>query len=211
MRMKIAKEGVRFILPCGILAVLFFGAGWWGMALPFLLLALAFSFFFRDPRRTVPEDKDVLLAPADGRVIKIDTAASHPLLPSPVTSVSIFLSLFDVHITRSPLSGVVQKIDYHPGQFFPAYKDEASSKNESNSLFLKGEKTDIFLKQIVGVAARRIKCYVSENEKITQGQKIGLMYFGSRVEVYCPPSVRLTVGLDQKVKAGETVIAGVRT
>jgi phosphatidylserine decarboxylase len=208
--MKIVKEGVCFVLPCGVLAVLFMGLGWWGFAVPFIILGLAFSFFFRDPKRRIPQDENVVIAPADGRVIKIDTAASLPLLSSPVTCVSIFLSLFDVHVTRAPLSGMVQKIEYHPGQFFRAYKEEASSRNESNSLFLKGEKTDIFLKQIVGVAARRIKCYVKEKEKVVRGQKIGLMYFGSRVEVYCPPSVRLSVDLNQKVKAGETIIAEVR-
>jgi len=209
--MRIAKEGFRFILPCGVLAVLFFGIGWWGMALPFLVAALAFSFFFRDPNRTIPQDEKALVAPADGKVIKIDPASSHPLLPSPVTCVSIFLSLFDVHITRSPLSGTVEKIDYRPGQFFPAYKDEASLKNESNSMFLRGEKADLFLKQIVGVAARRIKCYVQENQKIARGQKIGLMYFGSRVEIYCSSSVRVKVDPGQKVKGGETIIAEVKT
>ena len=160
---------------------------------------------------TIPKDEKALVAPADGKVIKIDTASSHSLLPSPVTCVSIFLSLFDVHITRSPLAGTVAKIDYQPGQFFPAYKDEASLKNESNSLFLKGEKTDLFLKQIVGVAARRIKCFVRENQKVARGQKIGLMYFGSRVEIYCPPSVQVKVDPGQKVKGGETIIAEVRT
>jgi phosphatidylserine decarboxylase len=209
--MRIAKEGLRFILPCGVLAVLFFGVGWWIVALPFVLATLAFSFFFRDPNRTIPQDEGALVAPADGKVIKIDPASSHPLLHSPVTCVSIFLSLFDVHITRSPLSGTVEKIDYSPGQFFPAYKDEASQKNESNSLLLRGEKTDLFIKQIVGVAARRIKCYVRENQKVARGEKIGLMYFGSRVEIYCPPSVRVRVDPGQKVKGGETIIAEVRT
>ncbi len=209
--MRIAKEGFRFILPCAALTILFFGVGWWGAALPFLAATLAFSFFFRDPSRRIPEDERALVAPADGRVVKINAASSHPLLPSPVTCVSIFLSLFDVHITRSPLSGTVEKIDYRRGQFFPAYRDEASQKNESNSMFLKGVKTDLFLKQIVGVAARRIKCYVRENQKVTRGQKIGLMYFGSRVEIYCPPSVLVRVERGQKVKAGETIIAEVRT
>ncbi len=209
--MRIAKEGFRFILPCAALAVLFFGIGWWGIALLFLAAGLAFCFFFRDPNRRIPQDEKALVAPADGKVVKIDATSSHPLLPSPVTCVSIFLSLFDVHITRSPLSGTVEHIDYRPGQFFPAYKDEASLKNESNSMFLRGEETNLFLKQIVGVAARRIKCYVQENQKVARGQKIGLMYFGSRVEIYCPPSVRVKVDPGQKVKGGETIIAEVRT
>jgi phosphatidylserine decarboxylase len=207
--MRIAKEGLGFILPCVALAAIFFAVGWWGLAVPFLIAGLGFSFFFRDPKRKIPGDENLLVAAADGKVIKIETAASHPLLPPPVTSVTIFLSLFDVHITRAPLSGRVQKIDYQPGRFFPAYKEEASLRNESNSLFLKGEKTDIFIKQIAGVVARRIKCYVKENEKVARGQKIGLMYFGSRVEIYLPPSVRVKVSLSQKIKAGETIIGEV--
>jgi phosphatidylserine decarboxylase len=207
--MKIATEGIRLILPSLSLAFVFFALGWGALALPFLLAGLGFAFFFRDPNRRIPAGENLLVAPADGKVIKIETAVSHPLLPSPVTIISIFLSLFDVHITRAPLSGQVQKIDYQPGRFFRAYKDEASLRNESSSLFLKGEKTDIFIKQIVGVAARRIKCYVKESEKVARGQKIGLMYFGSRVEIYLPPSVRANVSLSQKVKAGETVIGEV--
>jgi phosphatidylserine decarboxylase len=207
--MRIAKEGIRFILPCLFLALVFFALGWWGLALPFLAAGLAFVFFFRDPKRAIPADERLFLAPADGRVVKIETGVSHPLLASPVTVVSIFLSLLDVHITRAPLAGQVLKIDYRPGRFFPAYKDEASRRNESNSLLLHGDKTDVFLRQIVGVAARRIKCYVRENEKVARGQKVGLIYFGSRVEVYLSRSVRLLARPDQKVKAGETVIGEV--
>jgi phosphatidylserine decarboxylase len=208
--MKIAKEGFLFILPALALFILFLAVKWWPLALLFLLLALAFTFFFRDPTRVSPEGDDFLLSPADGKVVKIESFTTHPELSAPGVVVSIFLSLFDVHLTRSPLSGTVVKMDYRPGKFFPAYKDEAGTQNESRSLFIRGPKARILVKQIVGVAARRIKCFVHENEKISRGQKIGLMYFGSRVDLYLPPEIQVRTGLAHKVKAGLTVIAEVK-
>ena len=207
--MKIAKEGLLFIAPSLALAVLLLYAGWWPLSVVFLLLAAAFVFFFRDPVRKIPEDERLVLSPADGMVLMIDSLPSHPDLPGPVTHICIFLSLFDVHLTRAPLTGTVRRVDYHPGKFFPAYRDEAGKLNESNSLLIQGEKLAVFLKQIVGVAARRIKCFVRADDRVTRGQKIGLMYFGSRVEVFLPPGTKIKTEVGQKVKAGESVIAEV--
>ncbi len=207
--MKIAKEGFLFIAPPLALAVLFLGVGWWPLGVVFLLLAAAFVFFFRDPARKIPEDERLVLSPADGKVLTVDTLPSHPDLPGPVTRVCIFLSLFDVHLTRAPLTGTVRRVDYHPGKFFPAYRDEAGKLNESNTLLIQGEKLAVSLKQIVGVAARRIKCFVRANDRIVRGQKIGLMYFGSRVEICLPPGTKIKTDVGQKVKAGESVIAEV--
>jgi len=207
--MKIAKEGLLFIAPSLALAVLLLYAGWWPLSVVFLLLAAAFVFFFRDPVRKIPEDERLVLSPADGKVLMIDSLPSHPDLPGPVTHICIFLSLFDVHLTRAPLTGTVRRVDYHPGKFFPAYRDEAGKLNESNSLLIQGEKLAVFLKQIVGVAARRIKCFVRADDRIVRGQKIGLMYFGSRVEVFLPPGTKIKTEVGQKVKAGESVIAEV--
>jgi phosphatidylserine decarboxylase len=207
--MKIAKEGLLFIAPSLALAVLLLYAGWWPLSVVFLLLAAAFVFFFRDPVRKIPEDERLVLSPADGKVLMIDSLPSHPDLPGPVTHICIFLSLFDVHLTRAPLTGTVRRVDYHPGKFFPAYRDEAGKFNESNSLLIQGEKLAVFLKQIVGVAARRIKCFVRADDRIVRGQKIGLMYFGSRVEVFLPPGTKIKTEVGQKVKAGESVIAEV--
>lgn len=208
--MKIAREGLPFILACGVLAFVFLVAGWWGISLLFLAGSGAFAFFFRDPHRLIPEGEGLIIAPADGKILKTEILNSHPFLPPPIACVSIFLSLFDVHITRSPLSGTVQSLEVQPGRFFPAYKDEARTQNEQVSMFINGKKLDILLKQIVGIAARRIKCYVKENEKVERGQKIGLMYFGSRVDLYLPSSVSIEVSLGQKVKAGESVIGEVQ-
>jgi phosphatidylserine decarboxylase len=207
--MKIAKEGLLFIAPSLALAALLLTVGWWPLGTFFLLLATAFVFFFRDPARKIPEDERLVLSPADGKVLRVDTLPSHPDIPGPVTRVCIFLSLFDVHLTRAPLTGTVRRIDYHPGKFFPAYRDEAGELNESNSLLIHGEKLAVSLKQIVGVAARRIKCFVRADDRVTRGQKIGLMYFGSRVEVCLPPETTIITGVGQKVRAGESVIAEV--
>jgi phosphatidylserine decarboxylase len=207
--MKIAKEGFLFIAPSLVLAVLLFYLGWWPLGAFFLLLAAAFVFFFRDPSRKIPEDESLVLSPADGKILRIDSLSSHPDIPGPVTRVCIFLSLLDVHLTRAPLTGTVRRIDYHPGKFFPAYRDEASELNESNSLLIRGETVSVFLKQIVGVAARRIKCFVRADDRVVRGQKIGLMYFGSRVEVCLPPGTTIKAGVGQKVRAGESVIAEV--
>jgi phosphatidylserine decarboxylase len=207
--MKIAKEGLVFILPAILLAAVLLAIGWWPAGLLFSLFAAAFIFFFRNPKRTIPGGEHLIVSPADGKVLKIDTLPSHPDIPGPATRICIFLSLFDVHLTRAPLSGTVARVDYHPGKFFPAYRDEASDLNESNSLFIRGDRIDIALKQIVGVAARRIKCFVRSGERVSRGRIIGLMYFGSRVEVTFPPGVTIRAGIGQKVRAGESVIAEV--
>lgn len=201
-----AKEGLIFIIPSIGLAVLFLAFGAWFLFGIFLVIASSFCFFFRDPKRHIPHNENSILAPADGKVIKIQNIESHPLFPSSVKIVSFFLSLLDVHITRVPIAGIVEEVEYTPGKFFRAYKDDASLKNESNSIFIKGDKTSLFIKQIVGFATRRIKCFVKKNERVAKGQKLGLMCFGSRVDIYFGEEVRLKIQLNQKVRAGETEI-----
>ena len=208
--MTIAKEGLPFILPSIFLGLIFFGLGLWAPGILFFLAGLAFSFFFRDPKRTIPGKTNFLLAPADGKILKIETTDFPPFFSSPVTVVSIFLSLFNVHFTRAPLSGTVEKIDHRLGHFFPAYKDEARTENEYNLIYVKGNTSDILIKQIAGIAARRIKCFVQEKERIERGQKLGLIYFGSRVEIYFPSHISLKVCLNERVRAGQTVLAEVR-
>ncbi|MBE0460362.1 MAG: phosphatidylserine decarboxylase family protein [Candidatus Aminicenantes bacterium] len=205
--MKIAKEGLIFIIPFLVLSIVFLWFGLWILSALCLIIASKFTFFFRDPVRKIPEDENSILSPADGKIVKIQTCDNHPFFSSPVTIVSVFLSIFNVHITRAPISGEVTEIEYHPGKFFPAYKDEAGLKNESNSIYINGNDTNIIVKQIVGIAARRIKCFVIKRQKIIRGQKMGLMYFGSRVDIFLPKEIRLNVQLNQKVKAGETEIA----
>lgn len=208
--MRIAKEGLGFILPSTGLAVLFVLFGWWPAAVLFAVLACAFTFFFRDPDRVPPPGEHLLVSPADGKVLGIEGLPSHPDLAGPVNKITFFLSLYDVHLVRSPLAATITRVDYHPGKFLPAYKPEAGAHNESNTLVLKAGATDIVMKMIVGVAARRIKCFVKAGEAVARGQKVGLMYFGSRVELTLPRNVAIKVGLHDKVKAGQTVIVEVQ-
>jgi len=207
--MTIAKDGLKFLLPALGLGIAFLALGWWAPAVPFLLLALAFGFFFRDPRRAVPADPGLIVSPADGKVLAVESLDGLPELPgrSPLTRITIFLSLLDVHLTRAPLAGAVRETRYTPGQFLPAYRKEAGRVNESNALVLDGRSTTVHLKQIVGVAARRIKVFVRAGQRVERGEKIGLMYFGSRVELTLPPSCRVRVEPGAKVKGGMTVIA----
>ena len=208
--MRIAKEGLPFILASLSLTLAFLAQGWWPAAILFAVLASAFTYFFRDPDRVPPPGDHLLVSPADGEVLGIDALPSLPDLTGPVNKITIFLSLYDVHLVRSPLTATVVRSDYHPGKFLPAYKPEAGAHNESNTLVLKGGVTDLVLKMIVGVAARRIKCFVKASAAVARGQKVGLMYFGSRVEITLPQNVTIKVGLHQKMKAGETVIAEVQ-
>ena len=207
--MPIARDGLLFILPALAGAVILWALGVVPLALLFLLLALAFVFFFRDPQRTPPPGEHLLVAPADGRVVRTDRLDHQPELGGPAQRVSIFLSLFDVHVTRSPAAADVARLDTKPGTFFRADKDEASLHNESSTLVLAGGPVPLIVKQIVGVAARRIKCFVKAGDRVARGQRIGLMYFGSRVEVILPSEVRLRVAAGQRVKAGESVIGEV--
>lgn len=208
--MRIAKEGLPFIVPFFILALLSLVFGQWLLFVLSLILTLCFSFFFRNPKRQIPQDKNFILAPADGKIVKIENIESHPSLPYQATAVSIFLSLFDVHITRTPLSGTVREIKHRPGLFFPAYKNEASLRNRSTSILINGDEKNILVNQIAGFAARRIKCFIKRNEKIKKGQKMGLIYFGSRVDIFLPREVRLKIRLNQKVRAGQTKIAEIK-
>jgi phosphatidylserine decarboxylase len=208
--MRIAKEGLRFILPAIGLALLFGFLGLAVLAVLFFLLACAFSFFFRDPERVPPPGEHLLVSPADGEVLGIEAVDPQPGLGAPATKVTVFLSLYDVHLVRAPLAATVASVDYRPGKFLPAYKPEAGEHNESSALVLKGGKTDVVMKMIVGVAARRIKCFVKAGDAVARGEKVGLMYFGSRVELTLARSVAIRVGLHDKVKAGQTVIGEVQ-
>ncbi len=208
--MKVAREGLRFILPAAGLAVLFALLGAGVPALLFFLFACAFTFFFRDPDRVPPPGEHLIVSPADGEVLGVEPVDAPPGLDSPATRITIFLSLYDVHIVRAPLAATVASADHHPGKFLPAYRPEAGEHNESTTLALKGGRVEAVMKMIVGVAARRIKSFVKPGQPVTRGQRVGLMFFGSRVELTLPARVTIKAGLHDKVKAGETVIGEVQ-
>jgi phosphatidylserine decarboxylase len=209
--MRIASEGLRFILPAAGLAILFAIVGLGPLAILAFLLACAFTFFFRDPDRVPPGGEDIVVAPADGEVLGLDPVEAHPGLVGPATKVTTFLSLLDVHIVRAPLAATVVSVEYRPGKFLQAFKPEAGELNESTTLTLHGDRVDAVLKLSVGVAARRIKTFVKPGEAVRRGQKVGLMFFGSRAELTLPRTVTIKAGLHDKVRAGETVIGEVQT
>lgn len=207
--MRIAKEGLPFILSSLAAAALVLALGWWPPAILFLLFAAAFAFFFRDPERVPPAGERVLVSPADGEVLGVESLPGHPDLPGPVTRVTIFLSLLNVHLVRSPLAATVARSEYRAGKFLKASRPEAGEVNESRTLLLTGGPADIVLKMSVGVAARRIKAFVKAGDAVARGQRIGLMYFGSRVELTLPGTVAVRVAPHDKVKGGLTVLGEV--
>lgn len=202
--MKIAPQGFKFIgLALGGAAAVGLLLQSWLFAIPFVVLAGFCAFFFRDPTRIPPAEPGALVSPGDGKVVYVGAAPED----ASRKQVTIFLSLFNVHINRSPLAAVVQKITYRPGKFFPAYKVEASTKNEQNELQLADGDFRVTVRQIAGIAARRIVCFTKENAHLTKGERFGLIQFGSRMEVLLPAETELRVELGDRVKGGETVIA----
>ncbi len=160
-----------------------------------IILTLFFFIFFRDPERTPGGDENDTVSPADGRVISINNR-----------NISIFMNLYDVHVNRAPLAGTVKQIDYKPGGYIPAFNKD-SYVNERNHVVINTEHGVLELMQIAGVLTRRIVSYVSEGSYVKRGERIGMIRFGSRVDVILPEGYELKVGLGEKVKAGQTVIA----
>jgi len=199
--MQIAREGYPFIFVAVLLALVTFAVGWKWAGLALTLFALAFVGFFRDPERIPPEGEDLILSPADGRVVGVRRSGEGG------TQVSIFLSPFDVHVNRAPVKGKVEDVRYQKGSFFAAYKDEASWSNEQNSLSVVDPKgRSLRVVQIAGVLARRIVCYVKRGDGLERGQRLGLIMFGSRVDLFLPPGSKIDVVEGQKVRGGETIL-----
>ncbi|MCB2068071.1 MAG: phosphatidylserine decarboxylase, partial [Erythrobacter sp.] len=221
----IHPEGRKFgVVALAIALVTMFLIGWQWLGWPLLLLSGGVFAFFRDPERVVPQDSRVIVAPADGLVSLITQVPPPPELqhPSddgsrglgsdPVTRVSIFMSVFDVHINRSPVAGTIKRIIYIPGRFMNADLDKASEENERQHLLV--ERADglaIGFTQIAGLVARRIIPFVKPGDIVAAGQRVGLIRFGSRVDVYLPAGTDAKVLLGQRVIAGETVLAEIGT
>jgi phosphatidylserine decarboxylase len=170
-------------------------------------------YFFRDPRRAVPQDRSVVVAPADGRVTEIAQVEEESYLNTGARKLGIFLSLFNVHLNRAPYAGTVEYIRYRPGRFLNAGNPDSSKVNESNAIGIVTDRCRMLVRQISGVIARRIVCKLNEGDRVDTGQKIGMIKFGSRTELYVPldSGFELRVEVGQKVKAGETIIGVFRT
>ena len=204
--MKIDRAGVPFIAAAVVPAVGLSAAKRHGWAAGFALLGGFFAYFFRDPDRRIPQEPGLVVSPADGKVMIAGPSDGRWAPPGEWKQVTIFLSPVDVHMNRTPVAGRIARIEYKAGSFLPAY-DERSNDNESNEITIDHDGQRIVVRQVVGILARRIVCRVREGEYLERGQRIGLMKFGSRMDVFLPVSATLKVSVGQRVIAGETIIA----
>jgi len=202
----IAREGFPYLLAPAFLALVFWWVEYSYAAAILLMLTLAIALFFRNPERTpAPAEEQAILSPADGRVIDVlENAASPNLGPVHLRRVSIFMSIFDVHVNRSPISGIIKRITYTPGRFLDAREKASSEVNEQNSLVLEGQDGTIEVVQVAGKVARRISCWLSVGDRLRRGERFGLVHFGSRLDVYLPMQFAPLVAAGMRVKAGVT-------
>ena len=208
-----SKEGLVFVIPFLILSLVLLAAFLVSPntlslvgAFIFITLFLFSLFFFRDPEREVPEGENLILAPADGKVILMKPFSNLEFIGGGGTLVSVFMSVFDVHVNRVPISGVIKYFKYNPGEFSPAFKDKASQKNEQTELGLENEHGKVVLKQIAGIIARRIVCKLKPGDSVRAGERFGMIKFGSRLDLFLPENVQIKVELNHRVRAGETII-----
>ena len=203
-------EGYRFVAIFAAITLIFYAIwqplGWLGLG-----ATIWCYYFFRDPKRAVPQGADLILSPADGVISLIEPAVPPPELgmgPEALTRVSVFMNVFNCHVNRAPVAGRVVAVAYRPGKFFNASMDKASSDNERNSVCLElADGRKLAVVQIAGLVARRIVCFTKEGQSLLAGERFGLIRFGSRLDVYLPDGVEPMVALGQTMCAGETVIA----
>ena len=203
---KFAPEGYPFFFIFALAAVItaVFGKPWM-VAVPLVLLLFMF-FFFRDPERITTENKNAFYSPADGKVILIKETFENEMLNEKALEVSIFMSPFDVHVNRAPCNGVVKDVKHYPGKFLAAFKPESSISNEHITMLLESEHGKIVVRQVAGFLARRAVCRVKPGDLLKQGQRYGIIKFSSRLDIFLPLHTQIKVKLNDKVKAGETVL-----
>jgi phosphatidylserine decarboxylase len=205
--MKIDRAGFPFVAGALVPALGLGAFGWWLWSLPFALLAIALALFFRDPDRSAPASTGLVVSPADGRVM---VAGAPPTGAAPAgqwTQLSIFLSPLDVHVNRIPVSGTVTRVDYKPGSYRAAYRPEATTENERSEVWIDASTCTVVFRQITGVLVRRVVCRVRPGETVRAGDRMGVMKFGSRIDLFLPAGTPLLVGVGDRVRAGETVLA----
>ena len=206
----VAAEGWPFILPLAAVTVLCFLFGWKQIGYVALALSLFVLFFFRDPERTIPEGKGVIVSPADGKVIVIKDIYEPDYLKQDVKQISIFLSVFNVHVNRTPIGGTVETVKYNPGKFLVASVDKASLDNEQTGMVISDGKNKVLVKQIAGLIARRIVCYAKTGDTVKAGERYGLIRFGSRVDLFLPKNTDLMVKVGDRIKGARDVIGVIK-
>ena len=206
---RITSEGYPYIIIGIILMLLAAVLGWFFWLIPLGLLTAFVCYFFRNPSRGRDIPEGVILAPADGKIISTERIENYELLGGPAIKVSTFMSIFNCHVNRAPISGLIENVTYNPGKFFVASLDKASKHNERNTVIIKDDKDrHLVLIQIAGVIARRIVCYLKDGFDVIKGSRLGVICFGSRVELFLPENnVQLKIKVGDKVRAGETIIA----
>jgi phosphatidylserine decarboxylase len=203
---KIAPDGYPFIIIFALITVIvyFFGKPW--IAILPLTITLFVLLFFRDPERKIPKGEDIFVSPADGKVILIKDVYEKDYLKAESKEISIFMSLLNVHVNRSPCDGKVSLVKHSSGKFLVAHKDAASMENENTVMVLEGKDGKIVVRQVAGFLARRIVCRAEVGDKLRRGERYGMIKFGSRLDIYLPKDVKIKVKAGDKVKAGETIL-----
>ncbi len=203
----IAKPGYPYIGAAAFITLVLAIVGFKCLTVIGIIVTFCICGFFRDPDRVVPNKDKCVVSPADGKVIIAEMVESNPYIEGRCIKVSVFMSVFNVHVNRIPYDGKVSLISYHPGKFVNASLDKASSDNERNGIVIDvDKKTKIGFVQIAGLVARRIVCGLSEGDVVTKGRRFGLICFGSRLDVYLPEDTKLNVQLGDKVSAGTSIL-----
>jgi phosphatidylserine decarboxylase len=205
-KMPVANEGWIFILPFAVITALLFIFSWNCIGFVALAITLFILFFFRDPERTIPEGMGMVVSPADGKVVVVKDIYEPEYLKQEVTQISIFLSIFNVHVNRSPMRGVVELVKHVPGKFHVAFVDKASLDNEQTAMVIADRKQKILVKQIAGIIARRIVCYPQPGDMLKSGERYGIIRFGSRVDIFLPQNAEIRVKVGDRVKGARDVI-----
>lgn len=206
---SMARDAYSYLLILTLMACGCMSIGLRSLGVALVVLAGFIAFFFRDPERVIPQEDNVVVSPADGKVVSL--APLDPNDPSSATRLSIFLSLFDVHINRAPIAGRIKDVVYCPGRFKAAFKPEASAVNEQSVVTIEGKGIEVVFKQIAGVLARRIVLTKRPGDWVTKGERVGLIKFGSRVDVILPPEVTVTVRVGEQVYGGQSIIGRIQS
>jgi phosphatidylserine decarboxylase len=210
LMIKLASEGYPFIIGSLLLTIVVLFAFPPATCIPLLLTAFML-YFFRDPSRNIPTGKGLFVSPADGAVVLIRDTPEEKYLHADVKQISIFMSPFNVHVNRAPCDGIVKIVNHNKGTFVAAYKEEASVRNENIEMVLETEHGDILVRQVAGLVARRAVCRKKERDELRRGERYGIIKFSSRVDLYLPKDAVIKVEIHDKVIAGETVLAELKS
>lgn len=205
--MPVAVDAWSFVWKLAVIAIALIVVGWWQVSFLPIALLLFTLFFFRDPERAIPFDPNHAVSPADGVVMRVDEIPQDEFIGGPAKKIVIFLSVFNVHINRAPIAGKIAFVEYKRGEMLAAYKPEASEVNERNTIGIRGEKVSVKVNQITGLIARRIVCNVKEGDEVKQGDRYGLIKFGSCTELVLPASATVKVQKGDKVTGGISILA----